>query len=137
MKYNHIITLYFEKHYNDYILFRWFFFLPQISGTFCLVGIVISKLLPFSMNLPVVPSRLVTVEFRWAQLRCSYPPRPFEAGSLPAGALCYDNSSATDLDTRSHSKEIDVEMMRQREGIAVYVVTFVEHKKVHNIVLIA
>lgn len=77
-------------------------------------------------------SRLVTVEFRWAQLRCSYPPRPFEAGSLPAGALCYDNSSAPDLDTRSHSKEIDVEMMRQREGIGVYVVTFVEHNKKKN-----
>eukprot|EP00913_Durusdinium_trenchii_P008035 g7534.t1 len=49
--------------------------------------------------LPSLPARLlnatllISIEFRWAQLRCSKPPRQFDPGSLPAGVLCYDETS--------------------------------------------
>ncbi|CAJ1403705.1 unnamed protein product [Effrenium voratum] len=51
------------------------------------------------LHLPALPSRLVNAtllvsfSFHWAQLRCSRLPRPFQSGSLPAGALCSDASS--------------------------------------------
>ncbi|CAE7557395.1 unnamed protein product [Symbiodinium natans] len=70
---------------------------PESRRTWRLATSMVAAL---SFSLPAVPSRLVnaslrvSVEIDWVILRCSLPPRPFHAGSLPPGAQCVDSLSS-------------------------------------------